>query len=79
MKRLLQKKIILPIKFKRFRKKRAERTDVRPAKEIWEKLEDMQKELHKNKRMNDKMSERKTEGYIQALTWVCQEQKESKQ
>ena len=79
MKRLLQKKIIIPIKHKIARQKRIQDSKLRSIKEIWEMVEQKEKEKHQAVRKSDKNKENNAIGFIQALKWVCQEQKESKQ
>lgn len=69
----------MPIKLKAKRKKREINTKFREPKEVWEKVEKMDKEMHMWARKSDKQKEYYSKGYKEALQWVCQEQKEYKQ
>lgn len=79
MKRLLQKKILLPIKYKIGRNKRIKKSGERTVKEMWERIEELEKERHSAIRRSDKNKEHYLTGCIETLQWVCQEQNESNQ
>lgn len=79
MKRLIQKALLLPVKYEAMRMRRALRTDVKHAREIWDEIERLDAKKHEMQRKNDKNEVIKIESKIEALHWVCQEQKEYNQ
>lgn len=79
MRRYIQKKAILPLRWWIKYQTKKQNSLLKTIDEIFDKKTEMENALHDVKRKNDKVRQDEIKGFIQALDWVCQELNEYKQ
>lgn len=79
MRRIIEKRAFLPIKWWINYQVRVRNTEMRAVAELLEKRQELEEEMHECKRKNKHKELERITGFIQAIDWICQEQKKYKQ